>query len=120
MVAAAIGDHLRDEVRDGLVVFTRDFHIDPGNRRLQDGPSSRFVRTWPDHWSGTWGAEVHTLLQPALTAQGAVEFRKGAHAAAYSGFEAQSAEGIGLEDYLRSHRCATPPSRSWASQPTTA
>lgn len=64
------------------VVATQDWHIDPGEH-FSDAPD--FVRTWPRHCvAGTGGAELHQALPRApLDAV----FRKGAHAAAYSGFE---------------------------------
>ena len=64
------------------MVATKDFHIDPG-AHFSDHPD--FASSWPRHCVATTaGAEFH----PDLDTQ-AVEavFRKGAHAAAYSGFE---------------------------------
>ncbi len=96
-VAAAISSHL---ARGGYdhVVATRDYHIDPG-AHFSDSPD--FVKTWPVHCvAGTPGASFH----PALDV-GPIEevFSKGAHAAAYSGFEGASPEGRTLADWLRAY-----------------
>jgi len=77
------------------VVATKDWHIDPG-AHFADSPD--FVTTWPVHCrADTTGAEFHPALS---TDRIEAVFRKGAHAAAYSGFEG-SADGIGLADWLR-------------------
>jgi nicotinamidase/pyrazinamidase len=80
------------------VVATRDYHIDPGNH-FSSTPD--FVDTWPVHCeAGTAGASFH----PALDVAGIqAVFSKGAHAAAYSGFEGTSREGTSLADWLRAH-----------------
>ena len=81
-VARAISDRLAGEHGYDHVVATKDFHIDPG-AHFSDHPD--FASSWPRHCVATTaGAEFH----PDLDTQ-AVEavFRKGAHAAAYSGFE---------------------------------
>jgi nicotinamidase/pyrazinamidase len=80
------------------VVATRDYHIDPGPH-FSSTPD--FVDTWPVHCkAGTPGASFH----PALDV-GGIEavFSKGAHAAAYSGFEGLSPSGVSLADWLRAH-----------------
>lgn len=99
-VAARISALLASDHGYDVVVATRDRHIDPG-AHFSDTPD--FVDSWPPHCvDGTPGAEFHPNL----------EFRdfdgifdKGAHEAAYSGFEGtdQSAGGIGLDAFLRSH-----------------
>ena len=77
------------------VVATRDHHVDPGGH-FSDTPD--FVDTWPPHCvAGTGGAELHPELD--RTHIEAV-FDKGAHAAAYSGFEGTSA-GVPLAAWLR-------------------
>lgn len=78
-----------------VVVATRDHHIDPGAHFSQEPD---FVDSWPPHCVvGTPGAEFH----PALDFDGFdAIFDKGAHEAAYSGFEG-SCEGQGLADFLR-------------------
>jgi len=109
-VAASIADHVAAH-RDSYVavVGTRDWHVDPGRHFAATPPGPDFVDTWPAHCvAGTAGAESHPALAPAVEA-GLVDawFHKGAHAAAYSGFEgALVGDGpvgpIGLADWLRS------------------
>jgi len=76
------------------VVATRDYHIDPG---AHFSSSPDFVDTWPVHCvAGTPGASFH----PSLDVAGIqAVFSKGAHAAAYSGFEGAS-DGTSLADWL--------------------
>ena len=78
------------------VVATRDYHIDPG-AHFSDEPD--FVDTWPVHCrAGTPGASFH----PSLDVAGIqAVFSKGAHAAAYSGFEGATPDGTSLADWLR-------------------
>jgi len=85
------------------VVATRDNHIDPG-----DHFSARpdFESSWPAHCvAGTEGAGFHPNFAPAV-ASGAISavFAKGAHAAAYSGFEGVDENGTGLADWLRARQ----------------
>ncbi|MGH3415597.1 MAG: isochorismatase family protein [Actinocrinis sp.] len=82
-------------------VATRDYHVDPGKHfgTPPDGPD--YVNTWPVHCVvGTQGAdfraEVASLPFDA-------EFRKGAHEAAYSGFQGATTDGASLADWLREH-----------------
>ena len=80
------------------VVATKDFHVDPGSH-FSDHPD--YADSWPPHCvAGTTGADFHPNLHTA-----AVEavFRKGAHAAAYSGFEGFDDAGTPLADWLRGH-----------------
>jgi nicotinamidase/pyrazinamidase len=82
----------------GHIVATQDFHIDPGDH-FSDHPD--YVRTWPPHCvAGTPGAEFHPDLD---TSRAEAVFRKGAHAAAYSGFEGADESGTSLSDWLRGH-----------------
>jgi nicotinamidase/pyrazinamidase len=77
------------------VVATRDHHIDPG-AHFSGTPD--FVDTWPAHCVvGTDGVHLHPALD---TTRIEAVFDKGAHAAAYSGFEGASA-GTGLAAWLR-------------------
>jgi nicotinamidase/pyrazinamidase len=77
------GDHGYDHV-----VATQDFHIDPGSH-FSEHPD--YAASWPAHCvAGTAGQDFHPDLD--TTAIEAV-FRKGAHAAAYSGFEGTISEG---------------------------
>ncbi|UCM88326.1 isochorismatase family protein [Streptomyces marincola] len=105
-VAAAITD-LIGAATAGYrhVVATRDHHIAPGDH-FSAHPD--FTHSWPPHCvAGTEGAAFHPNFAPAV-ASGAVEacFDKGAHAAAYSGFEGSDENGTGLADWLRAHDVA--------------
>jgi nicotinamidase/pyrazinamidase len=82
----------------GHVVATKDYHIDPGSHFASDPD---YVHSWPRHCvAGSPGAEFHPdLVTEAIEAV----FRKGAHAAAYSGFEGQDDAGTPLADWLRAH-----------------
>ena len=80
------------------VVATNDYHIDPGSH-FSDNPD--YWQSWPVHCvAGSPGAAFHPALDP--TRFEAV-FRKGAHAAAYSGFEGVDEKGTPLGDWLREH-----------------
>jgi nicotinamidase/pyrazinamidase len=95
-VARAISDRLADDHEYAHVVATKDFHVDPG-AHFSDHPD--YVASWPPHCvAGTPGADFHPNLDT-----GAVEavFLKGAHAAAYSGFEGADEAGTPLADWLR-------------------
>jgi nicotinamidase/pyrazinamidase len=82
----------------GHVVATQDFHIDPGSH-FSAHPD--FVASWPPHCvAGTPGQAFHPDLD--TSAIDAI-FRKGAHAAAYSGFEGATGDGTALADWLRAH-----------------
>jgi len=75
----------------GLVVATRDWHVDPGTH-FSTHPD--FVDTWPVHClAGSPGAELHPALDRSMLD---IVISKGAHAAAYSGFEAESDDGRSL------------------------
>jgi len=78
------------------VAATRDAHQDPGEHFAAEPD---FVDSWPPHCvAGTPGAEFH----PAFDTQRVEEvFDKGAWAAAYSGFEGISSDGVPLADWLR-------------------
>lgn len=82
------------------VVATADWHVDPGDHFSQ---TPDYVASWPVHCvADSAGAAFHPNLVPALGAVEAV-FRKGQHAAAYSGFEGRGddrAEST-LADWLR-------------------
>lgn len=100
-VAAAITDLVGDATAGYRhVVATRDCHIDPG-AHFAEHPD--FARSWPAHCvAGTEGAAFHPGFAPAV-ASGAVDavFDKGAHAAAYSGFEGTDEHGTPLAEWLR-------------------
>ncbi|MGC5006220.1 isochorismatase family protein [Streptomyces sp. NBC_00353] len=100
-VAAAITD-LIGEAQAGYrhVVATRDHHVDPGDH-FSEQPD--FEHSWPAHCvAGTEGVGFHPNFAPAV-ASGAIDavFDKGAHAAAYSGFEGFDENGEGLARWLR-------------------
>jgi nicotinamidase/pyrazinamidase len=78
------------------VVATKDYHIDPG-AHFGDPPD--FVDSWPPHCVvGTEGPDFHPHL---VTDRVEAVFRKGEHAAAYSGFEGHADDGTGLTGWLR-------------------
>ncbi len=95
-VAAGISALLAEEPQHwDHVVATQDHHIEPGDH-FGDQPD--FVTSWPVHCvAGTPGADFHPALD---TDRIDAIFRKGEHAAAYSGFEGR-AGGIGLAAWLR-------------------
>ncbi len=81
-----------------VVVATKDHHIDPGDHWSQDPD---FVDSWPVHCEvGTDGEAFHPNLDPQPFD---AVFRKGEHAAAYSGFEGTDRDGTSLADWLRQH-----------------
>jgi nicotinamidase/pyrazinamidase len=95
-VARAVSEHLAGDHEYAHVVATKDFHVDPGGH-FSDHPD--YAASWPPHCvAGTAGADFHPDLDTA-----AVEavFLKGAHAAAYSGFEGADEAGTPLADWLR-------------------
>jgi nicotinamidase/pyrazinamidase len=81
-----------------LVVATQDHHVDPGDH-FSSQPD--FVDSWPPHCVvGTDGAAFHPNLDPQPFH---AVFQKGEHAAAYSGFEGSTPDGVSLLDWLRGH-----------------
>ncbi|MEV7772632.1 isochorismatase family protein [Kitasatospora sp. NPDC086791] len=100
-VAAAITD-LIAESSPGYrhILATRDHHIDPG---AHFSAEPDYVDSWPSHCvAGTEGVGFHPNFAPAVIS-GAVEavFDKGAHSAAYSGFEGLDENGRGPLEWLR-------------------
>ncbi len=80
------------------VVATKDYHIDPGTHFASDPD---YVHSWPVHCvAESPGSEFHPEL---ATDPIEAVFRKGAHAAAYSGFEGVDDTGAPLADWLRAH-----------------
>jgi nicotinamidase/pyrazinamidase len=78
------------------IVATRDWHLDPG-AHFSGTPD--YVDTWPPHCvAGTPGAE---FAAPFSAGQVEEVFSKGAHSAAYSGFEGFAEDGTALADWLR-------------------
>ena len=95
-LARSINDYLAGQTGYDHVVATKDFHIDPGDH-FSDDPD--FASSWPPHCrAGSPGAEFDSDLD---TARIDAIFRKGAYAAAYSGFEGVDESGTALLDWLR-------------------
>jgi len=97
-VARAISAYLTGPAASGYahVVATQDHHIDPG---AHFSAEPDYATSWPPHCiAGTPGEQFHPGLDTGLIDE---VFRKGAHAAAYSGFEGQAAGGESLENWLR-------------------
>jgi len=96
-VARAVNALLKASHGYDHVVATKDFHIDPG-AHFSDQPD--FVDSWPRHCvAGSTGADFPAALDPAPFE---AVFLKGAHSAAYSGFEG-ACDGVGLADWLHDH-----------------
>jgi nicotinamidase/pyrazinamidase len=94
-VARAVSEYLAGAHDYAHVVATKDFHIDPGSH-FSDHPD--YVASWPPHCvAGTPGVDFYPDLD--TSAMEAV-FRKGQHAAAYSGFEGVDDDGTRLGDWL--------------------
>lgn len=94
-VAAAISRHVAENAYDH-VVATRDYHIDPGSHFAAEPD---FVNSWPAHCvAGTAGADFHPAFDTAKVEE---VFSKGAHQAAYSGFEGATDDGTDLARWLR-------------------
>lgn len=91
----------RDEIDTpayDYVVATRDHHIDPGGH-FSDNPD--FAASWPRHCVvGTDGVAFHPNMDPQPFD---AIFNKGEYAAAYSGFEGETADGVPLADWLRNN-----------------
>ncbi|GHH67984.1 amidase [Streptosporangium violaceochromogenes] len=97
-VAAAISRHAASHDYDH-VVATRDFHTDPG-AHFADEPD--YVNSWPAHCvAGTPGADFHPAFDTSKVEE---VFSKGAHAAAYSGFEGEAPDGTSLAGWLAERR----------------
>lgn len=95
-VASAVNAHLAAEPGYHHVVATQDFHIDPGDH-FSDRPD--YSSSWPPHCiAGSAGADFHPDLD---TSRIEAVFRKGAHGAAYSGFEGVDENGTPLYEWLR-------------------
>jgi len=99
-VARAISDYLAGphDASYDHVVASQDFHVDPGDH-FSAQPD--YFSSWPVHCvADTAGAQFHPDLDT-----GRIEeiFRKGRHAAAYSGFEGTNQHGDSLDSWLRQH-----------------
>ncbi|WP_082984420.1 pyrazinamidase PncA [Mycobacterium sp. 1465703.0] len=95
-VAPAINAYLADAPGYRYIVATQDFHIDPGDH-FSEQPD--YSSSWPMHCvAGSAGAN----LRPDLDIRHIdAVFRKGAYAAAYSGFEGVDENGTTLLEWLR-------------------
>ncbi len=96
-VARAVSAHLAGPAgrEYAQVVATQDYHIDPGGH-FSAAPD--FASSWPAHCvAGTPGADFHPDLDVSRLDE---VFRKGAHSAAYSGFEGASELGESLQSWL--------------------
>ncbi|KRE54034.1 isochorismatase family protein [Phycicoccus sp. Soil748] len=101
-VARRISDYVAEHAEDyAAIVATADWHDDPG---AHFSSSPDFVDTWPAHCRvGTDGALFHPAAERAFEHVEAI-FRKGLHAAAYSGFEGFTVEAdqrVPLAEWLR-------------------
>jgi nicotinamidase/pyrazinamidase len=98
-VATGIAEHIARHTDDyAAVIATRDYHVDPGTHFSAEPD---YVDTWPPHCvAGTDGASFHPNLAGAVERFDAV-VSKGAHEAAYSGFEGSDEAGRSLLDLLR-------------------
>ncbi|MDP4504692.1 nicotinamidase [Nonomuraea turcica] len=94
-VAGAITRHVADHGYDH-VVATRDYHVSPGDH-FSESPD--YLSSWPAHCvAGTPGADFHPSFDVSAVEE---VFSKGTNAAAYSGFEGASGDGVSLVDWLR-------------------
>jgi nicotinamidase/pyrazinamidase len=98
-VARAVSEHLAGGGHEyAHVVATQDYHVDPGSH-FSDHPD--YAASWPPHCVvGTPGADFYPDLDTSVVE---AVFRKGQHAAAYSGFEGFDDSGTPLGDWLRGH-----------------
>jgi nicotinamidase/pyrazinamidase len=98
-IAAAISRYLAAEGGSyAHVVASRDYHVDPG---AHFSAEPDFSSSWPPHCvAGTAGAQFHPDFD---TSRVEAVFSKGAHAAAYSGFEGTDEAGTSLGAWLREH-----------------
>ena len=95
-VAGAINDYLAGDPGYQHVVATKDFHIEPGDH-FSGHPD--YSSSWPPHCiAGSPGADFRPDLD---TRPIEAVFRKGAYAAAYSGFEGADENGTSLLEWLR-------------------
>jgi nicotinamidase/pyrazinamidase len=96
-VARGVTEFLREHRADyALVAATRDYHVDPGAHFAAEPD---FKDSWPVHCvAGTEGAELHPDLDRGVVDE---VFDKGRDTAAYSGFEARSADGSLLGERLK-------------------
>jgi nicotinamidase/pyrazinamidase len=95
-LASAINAYLAGGPGYRHVVATKDFHVDPGDH-FSDRPDHS--SSWPPHCiAGSPGADFYPDLD---TRPIEAVFFKGAHDAAYSGFEGVDENGTPLLEWLR-------------------
>jgi nicotinamidase/pyrazinamidase len=96
---AELVERARAEGSYPVIVATKDWHIDPGAHFAPTGTAPDYVSAWPVHCvAGTPGAALRApLSERAFDAV----VCKGQDRAAYSGFEGETAGGVGLAAYLR-------------------
>ena len=102
-VAEAIARYAQQR-RSGydLVATTQDWHVDPGAHFALPPDEPDYVDSWPPHGiAGTPEAELHAALTDLAPD---VSVRKGAYAAAYSGFEGTDPTGRDLAEVLAEAR----------------
>lgn len=100
-VATRISGHLTSAASRGysLVIASRDWHVDPGAHFVQPGAQPDYDRSWPRHCvAGSPGAAWHPELR---LPDDAVVVSKGAHQAAFSGFEGYDDRNRSLAEVLR-------------------
>jgi len=91
-----------------LIVFTRDWHIDPGDHFAAPGEEPDFVTTFPVHGvAGTRDAEFHDKLGNipfnGIAGTPTAVISKGQFAPAFSGFEGTTDLGVPLATLLRGY-----------------
>lgn len=87
----------REGDRYDLLVSTQDWHVEPGEHFSAEPD---FVDTWPPHGvAGTPEAELHRVLGDVPWDY---SVKKGQYAAAYSGFEGETPDGVRLAEVLAS------------------
>jgi nicotinamidase/pyrazinamidase len=96
---AELVERARADDSYSVIVATKDWHLDPGAHFAPSGTAPDYVSTWPVHCvAGTSGAALRAPLgDPAFDAV----VCKGQDRAAYSGFEGETADGVGLASYLQ-------------------
>ncbi len=97
-VAANIAALVNSDHKYALVITTQDWHIEAGNHFSNDPD---FIDSWPPHGvADSPDAALHPALSNA-TQHIDRGVRKGQYAAAYSGFEGTTEDGISLLTLLR-------------------
>ena len=106
-LAVAGGQHVADilaaslipvyrDIMDSLVLYTKDWHIDPGSHFSEDPD---YIDSWPRHCEA--GSEGAAFASDFGDGPHEHTFYKGMYAAAYSGAEAKDSHGDTLIDTLQ-------------------